>query len=914
MAARSTVVELVNETGYQLRLIQASAEGEWNGPPPPQRIEPGAFVRWTSQSARDFTGTQGRAEYAVGGSGAAIHLHWDNPYLGSNSYDEQSPAGLRLQRSGGGGDDATILWRLDQTAGFWGELTNRPGPSAVLGPAWLLTDGRVMAKQAGSAACWSLSPDASGSYVGGTWTQLSPMQGNRTWFSSAVLGTGRLFVSGGEYFNGAQVWSNLSEVYDPVADSWQPVTPPVSLPTATAAATPWPQIGDASSAVLADGQVLIGNINTPEVALFNPRTQAFAVSPNQKASKCDEESWTLMPDGTIVTIETNNPPNAEKYLPATDTWVGAATTGASALAAGSEIGAALALPNGDGMTVGGNGTILRYTPDPAGTARPGTWSIGPTFPNDVNGLPMQPKDTPACLLPDGRVLIVVNPNDQGNSTTATSTAAQVLLAYPLGVFFFLYDPAAPVGASLQAVDASAVRTTGNAYQAAMLLLPTGQVLLTLADGDGRNFVYNPLGQAAPEWRPAIEPVPYRAHAGATLRIYGRRFNGISQGSAYGDDVAAATNYPLARLTLRDGTVRWARTHDHSTMGIATGGQLVWTDIDVPSDLGDGVVDLAIVVNGIVSDAVPLTIIALTAPAVYAVEEFVEALVPIDGRAGPRTGGRLRWYRHDGWNDGTFSWQGPTTVGTSWASFDSAFSGGDGILYAITALEPQLVPVDGRAQPPAGGDLLWYRHLGQENGAFNWQGPTTVGRHWAEFVQVFSGGNGVIYAIKPNGDLMWYRHVGHRDGRFAWQGPTKVGHGWADFKQVFCAEEGIIYAIENYTEQSVPIDGKATRPGGGRLLWYRHNGWVDGTDNWQPRTVVGTDWAHFHHAFAGPDNDVYAIEEFQGALVPIDGHATAPSGGHLLWYQHLGQQDGTFRWNGPHTVGTQWSEFKNAFTQ
>ena len=43
-------------------------------------------------------------------------------------------------------------------------------------------------------------------------------------------------------------------------------------------------------------------------------------------------------------------------------------------------------------------------------------------------------------------------------------------------------------------------------------------------------------------------------------------------------------------------------------------------------------------------------------------------------------------------------------------------------------------------------------------------------------------------------------------------------------------------------------------------------------------------------------------------------ATAPRGGHLLWYQHLGQQDGTFRWNGPRTVGRHWSEFKNAFTQ
>ena len=903
MAARSTVVELLNGTGYQLGLVQASAEGAWNGPPPPQTIEPGAFVRWTSESNETFTGTEGRAEYAVGGSGASIHLHWDNPFAGGNSYDEQAPPGLRLQRSGGGGDDAAILWRLDQTAGFWGQLATRPGPSVVLGPAWLLTDGRVMAKQVNSAACWALTPDAHGSYAGGTWRQVSAMQGDRKWFSSAVLSDGRLLVSGGEFFNGAQVWSNLSEVYDPVADGWLGVSPPVSLATATAAATPWPQIGDASSAVLADGRVLIGNINTPEVAFFNAKTQAFTVSPNSKASRCDEESWTLMPDGTIVTIETNNPPNAEKYLPAFDRWVNAGTTGASVLAAGGEIGPALALPNGDGMTAGGNGTIIRYTPDPADLAKQGRWSSGPTFPNDVNGLPFQPKDTPACLLPDGRVLIAVSPNDQGSATT-----------FPAGLFFFLYDPAAPVSVSLQPVDATAVRTVGKADQAAMLLLPTGQVLLTLADGDGRNFVYNPLGQAAPGWRPVIEPVPYSAHAGATLRIYGRRFNGISQGSAYGDDVAVATNYPVARLGLREGTVRWARTHDHSTMGIATGEQLVWTDIDLPDDIAEGIVDLEIIVNGIASEPVALTILERSAPVVYTVEKIVESLVPIDGRAGPPTGGHLLWYRHDGWNDGTFKWHGPSIVGNGWAAFETAFSGGDGIVYAVTALEPQTVPVRGRAQPPAGADLVWYRHVGQENGTFDWQGPNTVGKHWAEFVHVFSGGRGIIYGIRPNGDLIWYRHLGRQDGSFDWQGPTKVGHGWADFKQVFSGGDGVIYAIENYTEESVPIDGKTTPRGHGRLLWYRHNGWVNGTDDWEARIVVGTDWADFRQAFAGSDGDVYAIENLRDSVVPIDGHATAPSGGHLLWYHHLGREDGTFRWNGPQIVGHGWSDFKYAFAQ
>ena len=39
----------------------------------------------------------------------------------------------------------------------------------------------------------------------------------------------------------------------------------------------------------------------------------------------------------------------------------------------------------------------------------------------------------------------------------------------------------------------------------------------------------------------------------------------------GDELNAATNYPLVRITnMASGHVAYARTHDHSTMGVATG--------------------------------------------------------------------------------------------------------------------------------------------------------------------------------------------------------------------------------------------------------------------------------------------------------------------------------------------------------
>ena len=68
--------------------------------------------------------------------------------------------------------------------------------------------------------------------------------------------------------------------------------------------------------------------------------------------------------------------------------------------------------------------------------------------------------------------------------------------------------------------------------------------------------------------------------GQSYQAFGFQFNGVSQGAAYGDDVQAATNYPLVRITnIINGHVQYARTHDHSTMAVASNG-LVSTHFDV----------------------------------------------------------------------------------------------------------------------------------------------------------------------------------------------------------------------------------------------------------------------------------------------------------------------------------------------
>ena len=106
----------------------------------------------------------------------------------------------------------------------------------------------------------------------------------------------------------------------------------------------------------------------------------------------------------------------------------------------------------------------------------------------------------------------------------------------------------------------------------------------------------------------IDKWPKRVKAGSTIQVSGTQLNGLSQCSVYGDDVAVSTNYPIARTLLRNGRVRYLRTHDHSTMGIATGAQEVTTSLDIPADLPRGRVTLQIVTNGIASTGTPVTVV------------------------------------------------------------------------------------------------------------------------------------------------------------------------------------------------------------------------------------------------------------------------------------------------------------------
>jgi len=77
---------------------------------------------------------------------------------------------------------------------------------------------------------------------------------------------------------------------------------------------------------------------------------------------------------------------------------------------------------------------------------------------------------------------------------------------------------------------------------------------------------------------------------------------------YGDDAQMATNYPLVRVTnSATGHVFYFRTHDHSSMGVATGTTPVSTRFDVPMFVESGPSALEVVANGIPSSPVSVMV-------------------------------------------------------------------------------------------------------------------------------------------------------------------------------------------------------------------------------------------------------------------------------------------------------------------
>jgi hypothetical protein len=320
------------------------------------------------------------------------------------------------------------------------------------------------------------------------------------------------------------------------------------------------------------------------MALLDPATLTWTkVSSAGKSDFNAEEGWTLLPDGTILTFDVKNAPNAEKYVISQKKWVNASNTivdlhspspfgclpygpnGQFCYFPPGEVGPAILRPDGTvfaaGSTPQGSNVAHTsiYNPPPIPTD-PGSWTQGPDFPKgDEAG------DSFAALLTNGNVLV-------------------------LGVTGSLYE-----------FDGTNL-TRGPSASGSLLVLPTGEVIV------GGSQLYTSSGTYSQSWAPTVTTAPSTVVRGMTYKISGTQFNGLSQAAAFGDEFETATNYPLVRIT-NNAThhVFYAKTHGHSTMGVATGSAIVSTNLDVPSGAETGASTLEVVANGIPSIAVNVTV-------------------------------------------------------------------------------------------------------------------------------------------------------------------------------------------------------------------------------------------------------------------------------------------------------------------
>jgi hypothetical protein len=498
---------------------------------------------------------------------------------------------------------------LAGTVSPWTPLENPP-PFNTPGTMLLESDGTVLVhnepdnnKIAATNEWFKLTPDAKGSYLDGTWSKIASMPNNYAplYFASAILPDGRMIVEGGEYLVSNPVWTNEGAIYNPVTNTWASVAPPPG----------WTNIGDAASEVLPNGTFMLQQacqtcLTNPEGsiadALLNAKTMTWTVIPaTGKEDPNDEEGWTLEPSGQLLSVEVWALPQAQLFQPSTESW-----SFAGAMAPGGnpvnpfpvvEIGPQNEMPGGNTF-VAGAGVSSQFPPAKCTTkantesalyhfraGTPGAWTPGPVI-KPIGGKEFATTDGPGATLPDGDVLF-----DASACVFNTPT------------HFFLYHARSNTITQLPDVP-NAPKDTSFATR--MLDLPNGQVLFN--DGHRQLLVYTAGGTPKASWRPSITSLSSGQLApGSTYTLSGTQLAGLDQGTAYGDDVQNATNFPVVRITnSATGVVTYARTSAWTSASVAPG-TASSTRFTIPPGTPAGASTLVVVANGIASAPSPVRI-------------------------------------------------------------------------------------------------------------------------------------------------------------------------------------------------------------------------------------------------------------------------------------------------------------------
>lgn len=469
----------------------------------------------------------------------------------------------------------------------WHALNNTAPDN--IGAMLLLTDGRVLAhaEQSNAQNWYTLTPDSSGSYINGTWKKVGSLPAGYApiYFGSAVLKNGNVIIEGGEYNNNVAAWTTLGAMFNSKTNKWVSVAPPAG----------WGRIGDAQGINLPNGKYMQASCcdSPPKTAIFNPGTKTWTPVGTGKFDVYDEEGWTLLPNGKVLTVDAYvfqynaSGKQYEIYNPTTATWTAPGNTpvqlwDSAAVCGGQnsasyEVGPAVLRPDGTVFATGANRCGPGHTA--IYNSSTGNWTSGPDFAGtDI-------ADGPGALEINGKVIVMTSPG-----------------VFNQGSVFYEWD-----GTNLTVIAGPPNALVDSSFYGHFLELPTGQLLFSDFSNDVE--VFTPSGTYQAAWRPTITVWPATVtHGTASHKISGTQFNGLSEGAMYGDDYQSATNYPLVRITNNStGHVFYCRTHGHSTMGVATGSKIVSTLFDVPATIELGASTIQVVANGIPSVAQAITI-------------------------------------------------------------------------------------------------------------------------------------------------------------------------------------------------------------------------------------------------------------------------------------------------------------------
>lgn len=499
----------------------------------------------------------------------------------------------------------------------------------------LLTDGTVLVHNAYQAEWLRFTPDPKNGYLGGSWTlpdgsnSESGMTNTRQFFGTGVLQDGRVYAVGGEVSNATAGGgaTSLGEIYDPTSNKWTQMTTSDKPTTVSFVAA------DCASMVLFDGRILFGsaNLGSTQTAIWSPASSTWAVAgtafgtqPNTKKGSCDEESWVLLPDGSVLTVNVyiggaQSPTSAERYIPTQDIWVTTAgalpvtlpltnisdtTTTPPTSVQVFEIGPALLRNDGKAICFGGTGLTAIY--DPAIDS----WTQGPSFPAD----PGDPSNGKKVISPNGLLTLSDSPGVMQTNGRILTTAGTLYRRAGTPIDFYSknlkvceYDPVAGTIVQLPDQPPSSV-TSQDTWTSRFLLLPTGQILLSTQQS--QVYIYTPPsseGSYQAAWQPVITTFPGTLIVGHSYLLTGTNLNGLSQANSYGDDAQMPTNYPIGQITdTTSGAVYYLKTQDFSSRGVAVPGP-VTASVTVPQTTPPGAYNLVAIANGIPSDPIVVEI-------------------------------------------------------------------------------------------------------------------------------------------------------------------------------------------------------------------------------------------------------------------------------------------------------------------